>query len=56
MKRRDKAAMRQGRDASRRDANHQVVSQRQLKMGEQIRHILSEAALREGLSGPTGTP
>ena len=31
-------------------------SHRQLKVGEQIRHVLSEAALRGGLSGPTGTP
>ena len=31
-------------------------SQRQLKMGEQIRHVLSEAALREDLRDLTGAP
>ena len=46
MKRREKGTPRDGRE----------TSQRQLKMGEQIRHILSEASLREGLTGPSGVP
>ena len=46
MKRTPKAAPREGREQS----------QRQLKMGEQIRHILSEAALREDLLDRFGQP
>lgn len=44
MKRRDKSNPREGREQS----------QRQLKMGEQIRHVLSEAGLREDLRDLTG--
>lgn len=46
MKPRSKTANREGREPS----------QRQLKMGEQIRHVLSEAALREDLRDTRGQP
>lgn len=46
MKRKEKGAPREGREQS----------QRQLKMGEQIRHTLSEATLREDLLDPLGQP
>lgn len=46
MQRRDKTKPRDGRE----------TSQRQLKMGEQIRHVLSEATLREELLDTKGLP
>lgn len=46
MKRKEKGAPREGREQS----------QRQLKMGEQIRHTLSEATLREDLLDPLRQP
>ena len=46
MKPRSKTTNREGREPS----------QRQLKMGEQIRHVLSEAGLREDLRDTLGQP
>ena len=46
MQRREKGTPRDGKE----------ISQRQLKMGELIRHTLSEACLREGLIDQEGQP
>ena len=50
MKRQNQASRGQNRGQNREQ------SQRQLKMGELIRHVLSEASLREDLHTPMGEP